>query len=82
MTERETCAYVLKTNGAWLIRLVGEGTEDIPDNELYDAASSLVKAKRVAVEDARDLGHGGAIRWEDATGHGILWALEMTLLEE
>lgn len=76
---RENAAYVNRANGAWLIHWVGEVAGDRPEDENFDAASSLVVAKRLAVEGARNNGYGGAVRW---LGDRFGWILEMTLLEE
>lgn len=79
MSRRETAAYLLKTHGAWLIHWVGEEAQDRPEDENFDAASSVVVAKRLAVEGARDNGYSGAVRW---SGDRWGWALEMSIEDD
>ena len=73
--NRETVAWVRKANGAYLIQFTGEIAADHPEDDNFDAASSLTVAKRVAVAGARSMGYSGAIRWEQH-GHSR-WELTM-----
>ena len=68
-------AYIQRRNGAYLIHWVGEVAGDRPEDDNFDAAASLVVAKRLAVEGARANGYTGAIRW---TAERTWWALQMT----
>lgn len=66
--SRQTVAYINRAHGAYLIHWAGTLIKDHPDDELWDAASSLVVAKRVAREGAEQLGYVKPYRWEQ-DGH-------------
>lgn len=71
---REIVAYVMRSNGAWLVQFVGSLADDTPSDMQFDCASSLTVAKRVAREGAAVIGHEPAWRWsQDHTGR---WTLE------
>jgi hypothetical protein len=72
---RGTVAFVHKVNGAYLIQWCGEIAMDRSEEENFSAAGSLVRAKKVAVDGARAVGYGGAVRWLSKKGY---WELEMT----
>lgn len=55
---------VIRRNGAWLVFVTDPEGEATPDAEC-DAASSLVVAKRLAVEMARGWGFSGRHWWND-----------------
>lgn len=75
--NRQTAATVMRRLGAWLISWEHGDVGDIAGPvDLYDCASSLATAKRVAVEDARRFGYEGAVRWSE-TVPGRVWTLEM-----
>jgi hypothetical protein len=82
VTARENVASVSKANGAYLVGLHGSATDDCTPDQLYDAASSLARAKQVAVAGARSLGYEGAVRWSQDDDHPSLWWLEMTYVDE
>lgn len=73
----ESVAYVSPANGAYLIQLAGEQTVDSTSHELWDAASSLRTAKRIARTGAEQLGYRPPFRWSLLAG-GPTWVLEAT----
>lgn len=73
---------VVRANGAYLISLHGPPTDDSTPDELYHCAGSLVLAKRLAVEGARDFGYTGAVRWEQDPDLPNLHQLTMTWTED
>ena len=74
--RREDCCYVAKRHGAYLISMgLTEQTEQSTSDDMYDCASSLPKAKRIAVEMARAFEYEGAVRWRD---EGYALVLTMT----
>ena len=60
--QQHECAYVTKRNGAYLIALMGDLTDDATPEDLFDVASSLVVAKRLAREGAEAFGYT-VVRW-------------------
>jgi len=73
-TERQPIVYVSKRHGgAWLIHWVGNHPADQPEDDNFDAASSLVVAKRVAKEGARS--YATHLRWVESPETGG-WVLE------
>jgi hypothetical protein len=73
MTGRKVAAWICRINGAYLI---GFDNSDgyLTESEMFSAASSLQRAKRVAVRDATEMGWQGPHRWEQ---NGLLWQLRM-----
>lgn len=62
--ERTELADVVRRNGAYLISLdLNMTTDDYTSDALYDVASSLVKAKRIALMMVEDFSTG-PYRWE------------------
>jgi len=79
--ERDTAAWVSKRNGCWFIQVTGEQAMDASPEELFDCASSLAAAKRIARKMAAEFGFAGAARWDEEQP-GRLWVLEMTEVGE
>ena len=70
---RTTWAWIIRSHGAWLVNLCGPGTEAMADDELWDCASSLIVAKRLAREMASQMDEArGPWRWQQ-TEHGGWW---------
>lgn len=66
MRQPVTIAHVQRRNGAYLITLAHHTlTVDLTTDELVNAASSLMVAKRIARQMADDIGVVGPFRWED-----------------
>ena len=53
---------------AYLIALSGSLTDDSPPSDLYDCASSLREARRIAVRDAASIGYEGPFVWSCPNG--------------
>lgn len=73
---RYTCAYVCPRNRAYMIswsETATTGGNATPD-DLFDVASSLVNAKRIARRGAEELGWRGPFRWEISENGN--WLLE------
>ena len=77
--RRETVGYVSRANGAYLVSVSGDLTDDATPDETYTAASSLDGAKRAARTMAEDFGYTGAPRWRL---EGVTWLLELTQVDE
>ena len=78
-SERTTAAMVVRTHGAYLISFHGALVDDLTPDALYDAASSLTVAKRIARQGAADLGYEGPWRW---TLDSVCWTLQATHRDE
>lgn len=77
MRGQHECAYVGRRNGAYLIALMGDLTDDATPDELYNAASSLAAAKRLARAGAEAFGYTPT-RWHydvDADGWWLMGAV-------
>ena len=61
--KRTTAAYLNHQNGAWLISVFSSTTTNGVEGDYYTAASSLLRAKKVAVESAREVGFEGRPKW-------------------
>lgn len=79
MIIRQTVAYVSRSHGAYLIQLAGDIAQDRPDSDLWDCASSLVVAKRLAREGAEQIGYIKPFHWKK---EGNLLMLEAGYQEE
>lgn len=67
--ERCAVAYVQKRNGAWLVSLaLTELTDDLTSDEMFDAASSLRVAQRIARDMALEVGYLPGWRWHSNDG--------------
>jgi hypothetical protein len=76
-TERMVVAFINRRNGAYLVSMIDPSPgEKFPD-ELYDCASSVVVAKRLARESAIEFGYTGPFRWK--TDDSSVLLLEATL---
>lgn len=56
MSATEVVASVRRRHGAWLVQLLGSGTDDLTPLELFDAASTFVEAQLIAEEGAAGIG--------------------------
>lgn len=73
MIEREDrIVWVSPSYGAYLIHFTGTQWEDLTPTEQFDAASSVVVAKRLARSGALEGGYSAPFRWERIHGG---WAL-------
>lgn len=78
--SRETVGWVSRHHGAYLLSWGGPLSDDMPENEKYDCASSLALAKRLLRAGAIDMGYQGPLRWtRERDG---LWSLEATYVDE
>ena len=71
-------AWVMPQYGAYLVHWVYPGTEEMTDIELFTAASSLAKAKRIARGNLPDEVKG-PYRWTKEDNH---WTLSGTYVNE
>lgn len=65
------CACITKRNGAWLVVIMGDLTDDATPDALYDAARNLYDAKDIARERARAFGY--TLHGFERDEHGTLW---------
>lgn len=84
--DRTSIASIQRSNGAWLIHFTGPGWDDRTEDENFDCASSLPRAKKIVREFFSSLKEEGEIegpyRWHDAYGDGRLWWFEATVVDE